>query len=96
MSNGYLGNSYLKRSAEAIEYTPEQIKEFMKCAKDPIYFAKKYIKIVHVDRGLVPFDMYDYQKEILGFKVWNGYGRTGNPTEKFLNINNVEVGELKI
>lgn len=64
MSNGYLGNSYLKRSAEAIEYTPEQIKEFMKCAKDPIYFAKSYIKIVHVDRGLVPFDMYDYQKEI--------------------------------
>jgi|TARA_B110000259_G_scaffold121760_1_gene138178 hypothetical protein len=64
MSNGYLGNSYLKRSAEAIEYTPEQIKEFMKCAKDPIYFAKAYIKIVHVDRGLVPFDMYDYQKEI--------------------------------
>jgi ectoine hydroxylase-related dioxygenase (phytanoyl-CoA dioxygenase family) len=38
----------------------------------------------------------NYQKEILGFKVWNGYGRTGNPTEKFLNINNVEVGELKI
>jgi ectoine hydroxylase-related dioxygenase (phytanoyl-CoA dioxygenase family) len=38
----------------------------------------------------------DYQKEILGFKVWNGYGRTGNPTEKFLNINNIEVGELKI
>ena len=38
----------------------------------------------------------NYQKEILGFKVWNGYGRTGNPTEKFLNINNIEVGELKI
>ena len=70
MSNGYLGNSYLKRSAEAIEYTPEQIKEFMKCAKDPIYFAKSYIKIVHVDRGLVPFDMYDYQKEIAN-KIFN-------------------------
>ena len=38
----------------------------------------------------------DYQKEILGFKVWNGYGRTGNPTDTFLNFNNTEIGELKI
>jgi ectoine hydroxylase-related dioxygenase (phytanoyl-CoA dioxygenase family) len=38
----------------------------------------------------------NYQKEILGFKVWNGYGRTGNPTDKFLKINNIEIGELKI
>ena len=36
----------------------------MKCAKDPIYFAKNYIKIVHVDKGLVPFKMYDYQENI--------------------------------
>jgi ectoine hydroxylase-related dioxygenase (phytanoyl-CoA dioxygenase family) len=47
-------------------------------------------------REEVFLQLNDYQKEILGFKVWNGYGRTGNPTEKFLNINNVEVGELKI
>ena len=38
----------------------------------------------------------NYQKEILGFKVWNGYGRTGNPTDNFLKINNIEIGELKI
>ena len=47
-------------------------------------------------REEVFLQLNDYQKEILGFKVWNGYGRTGNPTEKFLNINNIEVGELKI
>lgn len=64
MSNGYLGNTYLKRSNEQIEYTPEQIKEYMKCAQDPIYFAERYIKIVHVDKGFVPLDMYDYQKDI--------------------------------
>ena len=64
MSNGYLGNNYLKRSNEVHEFTPEQIKEYLKCAEDPIYFASKYIKIVHVDKGFVPFDMYDYQKEI--------------------------------
>ena len=38
----------------------------------------------------------DYQKQILGFKVWNGYGRTGNPTDIFLNFNNTEIGKLKI
>jgi len=64
MSNGYLGNTYLKRSNEQIEYTPEQIKEYMKCAQDPIYFAERYIKIVHVDKGFVPLAMYDYQKDI--------------------------------
>ena len=64
MSNGYLGNNYLKRSNEQHEYTPKQIKEYMKCAEDPIYFASKYIKIVHVDKGFVPFEMYDYQKDI--------------------------------
>ena len=64
MSNGYLGNNYLKRSNEQHEFTPEQIKEYMKCAEDPIYFAENYIKIVHVDRGFVPFEMYDYQREI--------------------------------
>ena len=47
-------------------------------------------------REEVFLQLNDYQKEILGFKVWNGYGRTGNPTEKFLNINNIEIGELKI
>ena len=64
MGDGYLGNSHLKKVQEQIEWTPELLKEYMKCAEDPIYFAKEYIKIVHVDRGLVPFDMYDYQKEI--------------------------------
>ena len=47
-------------------------------------------------REEVFLQLNNYQKEILGFKVWNGYGRTGNPTEKFLNFNNIEVGELKI
>jgi hypothetical protein len=65
MDKGYLGNLNLKRVSEQIEWTPEQLQEYMKCVKDPIYFSKEYIKIVHVDKGLVPFEMYDYQKEIV-------------------------------
>ena len=41
-------------------------------------------------------NLNDYQKELLGFKVWNGYGRIGNPTDIFLDIENHEIGELKI
>jgi len=65
MDSGYLGNQHLKRSGTEIEWTPELIKEYIKCKDDPVYFAKNYIKIVHVDKGLVPFDMYDYQSEIV-------------------------------
>ena len=63
-NEGYLGNNNLKRSNVALEWTEKQVQEYIKCAKDPIYFAENYIKIVHVDRGLIPMRMYDYQKDI--------------------------------
>ena len=66
----YLGNSNLKRSGVDIDWTPEMIQEYARCAKDPIHFAENYIKIVHVDHGLIPISMYDYQKEIVD-KVFN-------------------------
>ena len=34
--------------------------------QDPLHFCKKYIKIVSLDEGLVPFDVYNFQKEMLG------------------------------
>jgi hypothetical protein len=61
---GYNGNANIKRKGMSIQFTPEMIQEYVKCAKDPIYFAEKYIKIVHVDHGLIPIRMYEYQKEI--------------------------------
>jgi hypothetical protein len=70
MITGYNGNQNLKKSATPIEWDAELLKEYAKCAKDPIYFARNYIKIVHVDRGFVPFDMYPYQEEIVN-KITN-------------------------
>ena len=61
---GYLGNNLLKRIGQEQQWSPEQLSEMAKCMMDPIYFAENYIKIVHVDRGLIPLQMYDYQKDI--------------------------------
>ena len=62
----YLGNPNLKRANVQQQWTKEQVEEFSLCMKDPIYFIKNYIKIVSLDEGLVPFDLYDFQKEMVG------------------------------
>jgi len=63
--NIYLGNPNLKRANTQIEFTEEQIIEFLKCKEDPVYFAKNYIKIVSLDHGLVPFEMYPFQEKLV-------------------------------
>ena len=66
MSNdAYLGNPNLKKVNTPVEFTKENIIEFQKCEKDPIYFMENYMKIVSLDEGLVPFKMYDFQKKIV-------------------------------
>lgn len=62
---GYLGNPLLKKAGEVVEWTPELLQEYINCANDPIYFAEKYIKIVHVDKGAITIPLRDYQKEII-------------------------------
>ena len=66
---GYLGNPNVKRDGVVTEFSKEEIREYMKCMKDPAYFAKKYVKIISLDEGLVPFDLYPYQKKM--FKHFN-------------------------
>ena len=61
----YLGNPNLKKANTEIEFTQEQILEFVACKEDPVYFAKKYIKIVSLDEGLVPFSLYPFQEKLI-------------------------------
>ena len=61
----YLGNPNLKKANTAIEFTEEQIVEFVKCKQDPVYFAQKYVKIVTLDHGLQPFKMYPFQEKLI-------------------------------
>ena len=60
--NQYLGNPNLKKANTAVEFTRDDIKEYHKCAQDPLYFIENYVHIVSLDEGLVPFEMYDFQR----------------------------------
>lgn len=63
--DAYLSNPNLKRANTSIQFTEEQIIEFLNCKDDPVYFAKKYIKIVNVDEGLVGFNMWPFQERLV-------------------------------
>ena len=64
-SDVYLGNPNLKKANTEIQFTEENVKEFLKCKDDPVYFARKYIKIINVDEGLVPFEMWPFQEKLI-------------------------------
>ena len=62
---GYNGNQNLKKSNQSIEWTPELVEEYVRCSEDPIYFIESYMKIININKGLVNFYLYDYQKEMI-------------------------------
>tara|TARA_B100000427_G_scaffold326947_1_gene336580 strand:- start:146 stop:1807 length:1662 start_codon:yes stop_codon:yes gene_type:complete len=59
----YHGNPNLKPLAYQHDFTKEEIKEYLKCKEDPVYFIENYVKIITLDSGLQPFKLYDCQKE---------------------------------
>ena len=65
VNDAYLGNPNLKKVNTPVEFTKEQIVEFKKCKENPIYFMEKWMKIVSLDEGLVPFKLYPFQKKIV-------------------------------
>ena len=65
VSQTYLGNPNLKAKSVPVSFTKEEVQEYVKCSKDPIYFAKKYIKIVSLVEGLGPFDLYPFQEKLI-------------------------------
>jgi len=62
---GYNNNPNLPRESYIHSFTQFEIDEYIKCANDPIYFATTYMRIVNVDKGLMPFEMWDFQKDML-------------------------------
>ena len=79
--DSYRDNPLLKRVGVTVSYTQEQVDEYIKCAKDPIYFAKTYIKIVNVDEGLMNFKMWPFQEEMLNLFKDNRFVITKCPRQ---------------
>ncbi len=98
----YQRNPNLKSAGVQIQYTEEQIKEYIKCSTDPIYFIENYAKIVSLDEGIVPFILYDYQKRLLNTihesrEVISRQFRQGGKCmiyKEFLKIRNKKTGEI--
>ena len=61
----YLGNPNLKKAHTKSRFTKKQVDEVMKCLEDPKYFIEHYLKIVTIDKGLIPFEMYDFQRKMV-------------------------------
>ena len=61
----YLGNPNLKKANVPVEFTQEQLLEYVACREDPVYFAKQHVKIVTLDHGLMPFEPYDFQEGLI-------------------------------
>ena len=66
LRNKYNGNTRLKQVGYPIQYTQDNVQEIIRCTNDPIYFITKYCKIVSLDHGLVPFELYGYQRNFIG------------------------------
>ena len=60
----YLGNPLVKRDGIIQDWAADEITEYQRCMKDPSYFTQKYVKIISLDKGLIPFDLYPYQKKM--------------------------------
>jgi len=62
----YLGNPNVKRDGVLQAWDEPLVQEYARCMKSPSYFAKKYCKIISLDKGLVPFELYPYQEKMFG------------------------------
>ena len=68
-----MGNPNVKRDGVQQQYTKKEFQEYARCMKDPSYFAKNYCKIIHLDRGLVNFELYPYQQKMFNHFMENRF-----------------------
>jgi len=80
-NDAYRDNPLLKKVGVEHKFTEEQVEEYIKCSRDPVYFCMNYIKIVNVDEGLIPFKMWEFQKEMLNLFKDNRFVITKCPRQ---------------
>lgn len=51
--------------ASSADYKKIIAAEYIKCAKDPVYFMRKYVYIQHPIRGRILFNLFPFQEKVL-------------------------------
>ena len=64
-TDAYKSNPLLKQRGVQIDFTKEQVNEIIRCSRDPEYFLEKYIKVISLDDGIVPFIPYPFQRNLI-------------------------------
>lgn len=77
----YNNNPKLKAAHNKINFTQEQMQEYVRCATDVIYFCENYVKVVSLDEGIVPFKMWDFQKRMVESYSKNRFNITMCPRQ---------------
>ena len=62
MAQIYNANPLLKSIGVTVQYTPHEVEEYIKCKTDYIYFIETYCQIISLDKGIIPFKLYECQK----------------------------------
>lgn len=63
--NAYNGNPHVKGDGVQQNFTAHEIVEYQRCMADVGYFCEQYVKVIHLDHGLVPFKLRGYQQSMV-------------------------------
>ena len=77
----YNNNPKLKAAHNRLQFTQEQMEEYIRCATDVVYFCENYVKVVSLDEGIVPFKMWDFQKKMVESYSKNRFNITMCPRQ---------------
>ncbi len=69
----YLANPHVKKDGIEEDWTKQMVSEYAKCMSDPAYFARTYLKVINLNDGLVPFDLYPYQEKMFDHFMKNRF-----------------------
>lgn len=101
-SQKYMGNANLKAAGVTINFSEKQIEEYVRCSQDPVYFIKNYVKIISLDKGTIPFSLYDFQEDMIETVHRNRFVIAKCPRQSgkcFYNgkirVRNKKTGEIK-
>ena len=64
-SSELIDNDGVKKVGHREELTEDEISEILKCRDDPMHFINNYCYTQHPEKGRVPLELWDYQKELL-------------------------------